>query len=158
MVFYSHNVLPSPTLLPRYLDLGLYATSKGIPFTISSNLVYALRTALEHHQPDKAFGEIADLSVWVRASLRDLGFRLIGPDAHLSPAVITIALPPTMSSESVGRRLEEAGYALSYRSEYLLERNWVQICTMGECSRERITPLFRTLRQCLSVETDPKEG
>ncbi len=158
MVFYSHNVLPSPTLLPRYLDLGLYATSKGIPFTISSNLVYALRMALEHHQPDKAFGEIAELSVWVKASLRDLGFGIIGPEAHLSPAVITIALPPTMSSESVGRRLEEAGYALSYRSQYLLERNWVQICLMGECSRERITPLFWTLRQCLCVETDPKEG
>ncbi len=144
MVFYNHNILLSPALLPRYLDLGLYATNKGIPFTISSNLVYALRTALERH-PEKAFNEITELSSWLRTSLHDMGFRIVGSEAHLSPAVITIELPPDRNSESVGRQLEEAGYALSYRSQYLLRRNWVQICLMGECSRESISPLMKAL-------------
>jgi len=147
MVFYDHDVHPSPKLLPRYLDLGLYANNKGIPFTISSNLVYALRTTLENWQREKAL-ENAEISAWLRTSLRDLGFRIVGPEANLSPAVITIALPPTMSSESLGSWLEESGYALSYRSEYLLKRNWMQICLMGESSRENIAPLLETLRHC----------
>jgi aspartate aminotransferase-like enzyme len=152
MVFYNHDILPSPTLLPRYLDLGLYATNKGIPFTISSNLVYALKTALENHQPEKTFVEITELSTWLRAKLCYLGFQLIGSEDQLSPAVITIALPREMNSESIGHHLEEKGYFLSYRSQYLLQRNWVQICLMGESSRESIILLLKILEQIVSVE------
>ncbi|MDQ4077371.1 MAG: aminotransferase class V-fold PLP-dependent enzyme, partial [Chloroflexota bacterium] len=41
MVFYNHEVSPAPDALPRSLDLGLYASYDGVPFTISSNLLYA---------------------------------------------------------------------------------------------------------------------
>lgn len=149
MVFYNHKILPAPKTLPRYLDLGLYAAYNGIPFTISSNLLYALKTALEcfQSQSTRPFNDIVDLSVWLRSRLRELGFHILTPDAHASPAVITIALPSPMSSERVGHRLEEAGYLLSYKSEYLLKRNWIQICLMGECSQEMITPLLNVLEE-----------
>jgi aspartate aminotransferase-like enzyme len=152
-VFYDHEVLPSPKFLIRYLDLGLYATNEGIPFTISSNLVYALTTALENCKPEKTL-EIAELSSWVKANLRDMGLKIIGPEDHLSPAVITIALPQGMISENLGSYLDESGYALSYRSKYLLDKNWIQICLMGECSRESIKPLLQTLQQYVSEKTD----
>ncbi len=110
MVYYDHPVAPSGSL-PRYLDLGLYAFCDGVPFTHSSNLLSALRAALErlNHRPssgprDKA----ADVAAWLRSSLRDLGLELVTADAHATPGVITIALDGCVSSRQLGARLEGA--------------------------------------------------
>lgn len=146
MVFYNHAVQRAPKLLPRYLDLGLYAAHAGIPFTQSSNLLYALLAALDRRPSKARLKEFVALSSWLRSRLRELGFRIVEPPTHASPAVITLALPDRVSSEAVGRQLEEAGFLLSYRSEYLLKRNWIQICLMGECSQEVIVPLLELLK------------
>ena len=53
----------------------------------------------------------------------------------------SIALPPEISSKSVGWQLKKAGYLLSYNSGYLLERNWIQICLMGEWPRAHLETL-----------------
>jgi aspartate aminotransferase-like enzyme len=147
MVFYNQRIPPTPNALPRYLDLGLYAENKGVPFTVSSNLLYALRTALRRFESHKPFDEIRDLSLWVRSRLHDLGFEIVTPEEHGSPAVVTIALPQTMSSERVGGQLEETGYCLSYKSNYLLKRNWIQICLMGECPASKVMPLLDLLQE-----------
>jgi len=75
------------------------------------------------------------------------GFALIGQNTQTSPAVITIALPPETNSVKIGVAMEEAGYLLSYNSEYLRPRNWIQICLMGECSREKVVSLMNTLNR-----------
>ena len=41
--------------------------------------------------------------------------------------------------------MEERGYELSYLSSYLRERNWIQICLMGEHGREELAALPRLL-------------
>jgi aspartate aminotransferase-like enzyme len=146
MVFYNHQISPAPTLLPRYLDLGFYAAQRGIPFTLSSNLLYALQTSLKNRDSESGFEHTAKLSSWLRSQLRGLGFTIVAPDAHASPAVTTIALPRTLSSKEVGRRLEDADYFLSYMSSYLLERNWIQICLMGEYSQGTLIPLVNEFR------------
>jgi aspartate aminotransferase-like enzyme len=141
MVFYNHDLLPSPKTLPRYLDLGYYAEQSGIPFTHSSNLVYALQTALRRIDWNQKYEQIAQVSVWLRARLRELGLQIVAPDAHAAPAVFSIALPREISSKQVGMELKKAGYLLSYNSGYLLQRNWIQICLMGEWSRETLEAL-----------------
>lgn len=146
MVFYDHDLLPAPESLPRSLDLGLYSQKQGVPFTTSSNLFYALRTALEYFEPEEVYRRIVMVSQWLRGRLGELGFRLVAPEAHASPAVITIALPKTVSSEEMGDQLEKAGYLLSYRSEYLIERNWIQVYLMGKCAQDAIAPLLEELR------------
>ena len=148
MVFYNHTIAPEPKRLPRYLDLGFYAAQDGIPFTHSSNLLYALRAAVKQLSSGKSYDELAELSNWLRAELADMGFDLVGTDGHASPAVITIVLPNELSSEDVGLGLEEAGYLLSYRSAYLLKRNWIQICLMGEYSRDMVGPLLNVIKSC----------
>ena len=147
MVFHEHDVLPAPQPLPRYLDLGLLVAKQGVPFTMSSNLVYALQAALKRFASKEVFEGIVNVSAGLRHRLREFGFQVVAPEAHASPAVITIALPVEVDSGYVGRRLEEAGYLLSYNSEYLLTRNWIQICLMGEWSPEAITPLLDVLRE-----------
>src|SRR5439155_9074969 len=136
MVFYHHTVPSAPTLLPRYLDLGLYAADNGIPFTHSSNLLSALQVALKRYDSPQPFAELAELSNWLRPKLRELGFQFVAPEAQAAPAIVTIALPKGLSSHQLGAQLQAAGFLLSYQSEYLLRRNWIQICLWGECSRE----------------------
>lgn len=147
LVFYNHAVPPQPQDLPRYLDLGLYAAQDGVPFTISSNLLYALRAALQQMTPSAMAGKHAIASA-LQARLTAMGLQLIGQNGPLSPAVVTIALPEAVSSAEVGARLEQRGYLVSYRSGYLLARNWMQICLMGECSPHLLEPLLAALQSC----------
>jgi aspartate aminotransferase-like enzyme len=83
----------------------------------------------------------------LRERLRELGLQIVAPDSHASPAVLTIALPSDVASKSIGWQLKKSGYLLSYNSEYLLKRNWIQICLMGEWSRDNLI----TLPDVLSV-------
>ncbi len=146
LVFADHPVAPAPGRLPRYLDLGAYATSDGIPYTISSNLVAALHAALAEADGPERFAEIAELAAAFRSGLQAAGYTVVAPPDHAAPAVITVALPQNLDSNTVGSDLRNAGYLLSYQSRYLLDRNWIQICLMGgDLGRERILPLLDLL-------------
>ncbi|HEY2990694.1 MAG TPA: aminotransferase class V-fold PLP-dependent enzyme, partial [Candidatus Binatia bacterium] len=147
MVFYNHPIEPAERAIPRYLDVGFYAARGGVPFTISSNLIYALRASLLRRLGENSADEILGLSRRLRARLRAMGFRIVAPDAHAAPTVITIALPETICSDDLGQYLEATGYSLSYKSEYLLRRNWIQICLMGECTEAKLTPLLESLQE-----------
>jgi aspartate aminotransferase-like enzyme len=144
MVFHNH-ALVSSTALPRYLDLGWYAERQGIAFTHSSNLVLALDAAIR--QPDwaKKLSDGATISARLRASLRAMGFQLVAPEADSTPGVVSIALPETLNSAQLGARLQRAGYLLSYNSDYLRQRNWIQICLMGEYSPDKLEKLLTWL-------------
>src|SRR5207249_2705653 len=81
----------------------------------------------------------------VPVDLRRAGLRLVVPEEHASPAVIAIGLPETVSSVRVGDELRAAGYLIGYRSAYLAERNWIQICLMGEADQAPLEPLVEAL-------------
>lgn len=149
MVFYHHDIEPNASL-PRYLDLGLYAAKQGVPFTHSSNLVYALKTALTRFEDQDVFQKQLRLAAWLRDELKQIGLETLGTQANSTPAIVTIPLPEGLSSEEIGSGLDQAGYLLSYRSEYLLARNWIQISLMGKHSRRELRPLLNELsRLCV---------
>lgn len=143
---YHQGVEPNPRL-PRYLDLGLYAAKSGIPFTHSSNLVYAMQTALRRFDDPHIFDKIAELAAWLRAELHRRGFDLLVDGADAAPGIVTIALPDPAAAEAVGDALENAGFLLSCRSEYLLQRGWLQISLMGEHSKPELLALLDALEE-----------
>ncbi len=147
MVFHHHDVAPQPERLPRYLDLGFYAQQQGVPFTFSSNLLHALHAAIKHVDWQKRFADIIGLSQHLRTQLNDLAFTLVGNQTRTSPAVLTISLPPEMSSVKIAELLHESGYLLSYNSEYLRKKNWIQICLMGECTQEKTVSLLNAIKR-----------
>jgi aspartate aminotransferase-like enzyme len=147
MVFYHHDAPAAVDKLPRYLDLGFNAQHDGTPFTFSSNLLHALHAAVKRVNWERRFAETAEWSAWLRERLAETGFSLIGNGALLSPAVITIALPPEMNSAKAGEAMQEAGYLLSCNSEYLRRKNWIQVCFMGECTREKVVALANALNR-----------
>jgi aspartate aminotransferase-like enzyme len=150
MVFYHHEAAPAPDRLPRYLDLGIYAQEQGIPFTFSSNLLHALHAAVRRLNLEKRAEDIAGMSAGLRLRLAESGFALVGSDTRTLPAVITIALPPELNSVRIGEAMQEAGYLLSYNSGYLRRKNWIQICLMGECPREKVVPVANALNRVCS--------
>jgi aspartate aminotransferase-like enzyme len=147
MIFYSHDILPAPSGIPRYLDVGLYAAEDGVPFTASSNLLYALQGALLRFQTEDLYERIRELSRSLRSMLRDLGFEILTSDVHAAPAVITIVLPHDVPSVEFGEKLEREGYWLSYKSRYLLARNWIQICLMGDCGSDDLGGLLNAFQR-----------
>jgi aspartate aminotransferase-like enzyme len=147
MVFYHHQISSGGDRLPRYLDLGYYASQNGLPFTFSSNLLHALHAAIKRVRWEQRFAEVAELSAWLRNELSELGFVLVGRHAPTSPAIITIALPQELNSVNVGASVQEAGYLLSYNSEYLRRTNWIQICLMGECAKEKLVSLLNAMKR-----------
>ena len=96
---------------------------------------------------EKRFTELCELSSWLRPRLREAGFELIGEDSTVSPAVTTIALPAEMKSTAVGAAIQESGYLVSYNSEYLRRRNWIQICLMGDTAKEKLVSLLNALNR-----------
>lgn len=159
MVFYHHEIGKHPTPLPRYLDLSYYSAQQGIPFTFSSNLLHALHAAVKRVPWERRFAELEELSSWVRPQLAGMGFELVGSGLRTSPAVITIALPRELDSVQVGELMQENGYLLSYNSEYLRQRNWIQICFMSDCARDKVVSLLNALnRVCFKRRGTQKEA
>jgi aspartate aminotransferase-like enzyme len=140
MVFHNHPIASS-TSLPRYLDLGWYDEHQGIAFTHSSNLVQALDAAVRQPDWPAKMAAVAAVSARLRRRLNELGFKLIAPDHDATPGVVTIALPPGQNSAHLGQQLQKAGYLLSYNSDYIRQRNWIQICLMGEYCPEKLEAL-----------------
>lgn len=144
MVYYNHSIASTQTL-PRYLDLGWYAEHQGIAFTHSSNLIHALDAAVKQNDWEKKFAAVAEVSIRLRSRLKELGFRLLAGPSEAMPGVVTIVLPPEQSSADFGQKLQKAGFLLSFNSDYLRKRNWIQICLMGEYSKDKIEALLTWL-------------
>jgi aspartate aminotransferase-like enzyme len=144
-VFHHDAIVSAPDRLPRYLDLGYYAEKEGIPFTLCSNLLYALKRAVEQLDVRTRFAEIQAHHARVRKGLTELELEVVAPASHSTGAVLTIALPNNFSAVSIGDALAEAGILISYRSDYLLDRNWIQICLMGRYDRATVDRLLATL-------------
>lgn len=151
MVFRHHAIQPAPLALPRYLDLGVYAAQADgeTPFTHSSNLLQALAAALCGVDWHEKFQRIAADGEALRDLLRHARCTLIAESARVSPAVITLAIPREHASMTVGEQLERAGFLLSYRSRYLHQRNWLQICLMGEYTSAQLRALAQSINQSL---------
>jgi aspartate aminotransferase-like enzyme len=152
MVFHNHTVSTS-LALPRYLDLGLYGSNTEAenvngetPFTHSSNLVEALDAALEEVDWAQKFLQLSRDGVILQSALRQAGFKLVAEPAYAAPAVLTIALPAMTNSLLVGEAMDASGFLLSYRSSYLRERNWVQICLMGVYEQAMLDALVAKLQ------------
>jgi aspartate aminotransferase-like enzyme len=79
--------------------------------------------------------------------VRTLGFAVVAQERDAAPGVVTLALPSTIGSAAVAAELEQAGYLLHANSEYLRRRNWIQICPMGESSREELAAALSILHE-----------
>jgi aspartate aminotransferase-like enzyme/GNAT superfamily N-acetyltransferase len=123
--------LVAPGGVPRYLDLAAYRDADGVPYTQASNPLAALDAALAIDWPLR-WQRVQGADARLRVGLRRHGFSIVADDADAMPGVISLALPVSLPADLLARRMERRGYLLAQRSAYLVRRNWVQICLMGE--------------------------
>ena len=135
MVFCGENVPSGDRQIPRYFDLAFYEAKQGVPFTISSNAIYALNAALSNSDWTTRFANIKQWSEALLSEFEELGLRILADKSCRAPHVTTIVLPETIKSLDMGKLLENEGILVSYRSEYLVAKNYIQICFMGECQK-----------------------
>lgn len=146
MVFYNHSIAEADIRMPRYLNLYHYTHSQGIPYTMSSNLVFALHTALKNLNIDEKSNSIKELHFYLKQKLKILGVSMLNAQEHINPAVLTIPIEKNYDSQKIGDYIRRKGYLISYESNYLLHRNWIQICLMGDIKREQLADLARIYR------------
>ncbi len=147
-VFHRRNRLRNGPLVPRYLDLTLYAASASIPFTHSSNLLAALGKALERFDP-RSFERHVTTSTIVRAAIGGCGLRIVDDGTAAAPFVVTIALPPNIDSAEVGGAMLARGYQIAFESHYLHARKWIQIAWMGSVDRADVLSAVATLDEVI---------
>jgi aspartate aminotransferase-like enzyme/GNAT superfamily N-acetyltransferase len=149
MVFHEYQPRPATDRLPGYLDLGHWAANQSVPYTHSSNLVFALTEAVRRATPER-MAVIAENATWLRHELRARGFALVAPEHVASPGIVTLVLDGGMSAAELGEELEMRGYWLNYRSKYLIERNWIQASLLGNPDRASLEKLLHVLRMVCS--------
>ncbi|MBU0765984.1 MAG: aminotransferase class V-fold PLP-dependent enzyme [Bacteroidetes bacterium] len=159
MIFYNRDFIHSDKSLPRYLDLSYYQHTNGVPFTISSNLMMALNTSLKNMDINSRFEQTKEYSKLVRYTLEKAGYKVLVNEKLSIPSVITLVLPENKSATAIGDYAKANGFLLSYQSNYLIERNWIQICLMGNISRNMlenlITVMEKALRECKGFVPNP---
>jgi aspartate aminotransferase-like enzyme len=109
----------------------------------------ALAAALNEGDFEKHLSPTAALDRWVRVRLGRLGLVPLAEGREACPGIITCRLAKPLCSRSIGDRLKEAGFLISYESRYLLERNWIQICLMSDISKPRLRGFIDHLGQLL---------
>jgi aspartate aminotransferase-like enzyme len=149
MVFHNHEIEVN-SHLPKYLDLGFTESENGIPFTISSNLVYALLKAVESlENPEPIFIAIKEKSKLMRMGFEKINFKIINDETISSPAIITIELPGYINGVELGKNLGERNCFISYNSGYLVKKNWIQTFITRNTTVEKI----RLFAEMFSAET-----
>lgn len=146
LIFHREIIGPSDSI-PRYLDVGMYAWNGSVPYTHSSNLLASLKEALQLID----YEETLKISKKVRRMLADEDFHILGGEDY-SPGVITIALNREQCSRQFGDACKSRGILLSYESDYLIKRNWVQVALMGEHNeREVLNAMTMLIREYNSM-------
>ncbi|UCB55134.1 MAG: aminotransferase class V-fold PLP-dependent enzyme [Thiotrichales bacterium] len=135
MVFCREDVQSGNHQLPIYFDLAYYETKQGIPFTISSNAIYALNAAMNNSDWPKRFADVKQWSEDLRSDFEGIKLKILAEEHCRAPHVTTIVLPRSISSLDMGKQLEDEGILVSYRSQYLMEDNHIQVCFMGDCQK-----------------------
>jgi aspartate aminotransferase-like enzyme len=150
-VCHAEEAEPAPDRLPRYLDLGLYDGRNDSPWTFPSNLLTALQAALPHAACAERQATLAEHGRAFQQACRERGLRVLAPEACAAPAVTTLALPASAASCDAARALLGHGATVAWASDYLLERNWIQVCLMGAYDADMLRRLPGLLEEAVAV-------
>ncbi|MCR2822083.1 GNAT family N-acetyltransferase [Lederbergia panacisoli] len=154
-VFHSEEVKPNKNL-PRYLDLGAYSATGGIPYSQSSNLMTALAESLKRYDfPEVEYELIEQRYHLIRNGVEEAGLTVLSEKDHSANTIMTILLPKEISVKQLGDNLYLNGFNLHYESSYLNERNWMQISCINDVGERDIKKMLSILKGLCLVEREP---
>jgi len=131
---------------PIYIDLHHAQKNDGIPFTLSSILLSALHKSLQKILSPTHWNQLNIFSEIIYHRLSSLG---LIPFATPQSRVFTI-VPAGPDASSITHQLSHVGIQLSYQSQYLLERNWLQLAVFGNYTLAEIHQALDSLVEILA--------
>jgi aspartate aminotransferase-like enzyme len=145
-LLFSNIEMHESNTIPKYFDIAFYKTNKGIPFTISTNLVKALHRACQLNLSEDRWLRLDAFSEKLFSKLFETG---IIPFSNKNSRVFTIA-QLEKSSHEMGESFLKNNLITSFQSGYLLERNWIQLALMGNYELREIDDATRSVYEVIS--------
>jgi aspartate aminotransferase-like enzyme len=133
LLFCNNPILESSSL-PLYLNLFHADANRGVPFTLSSNLLLALNEAVKQNLNEGKWQKLAQYSSQVYSCLN--GLQRI-PFAKPDSRIFTI-VPQKGNAQEIARRFSDNNIQVSYQSDYLITNNWLQIALLGSYDESEI--------------------
>ena len=156
MVYYATEVLSKSVQgIPRYFDLKLHHDTHGVPWTMNTNLFYALSKAYSRTSTEEHRNLIKKLSDTLCTELAKEGIPTLWDKDKILPGVITLVLPKEINSYEFGNKLENAGFYLNYGSYYLKDANMVQACLMGDHNEAGLQSFINMVKVLLKEHKAP---
>lgn len=152
MVFFNELSDSKISDLPIYLDIRYYIQKGGIPFTFNSNALYALGASLELIDIYSRYNKVKEIGLRIRKKISALGLQVLHP-WNVHPGIITLLLPESVKSLTIGRKLEEKNIFIHYKSDYLITYNSIQICLFSELEEVEIEYVADILNSTLELST-----
>jgi len=202
-VFHNHIIKKAKNKIPQYLDLYQYKNMEP-PFTSSSNLLAALKSALSNdltnsqlnqnkggntlneHNKQKSKrqrGKHNTLNIktglhstinghlrfenlmkkrekalrqvkFLRKICKNNGIRLSSSENHSNPRMLSLDLPNTINSITLGEKLRKAGFNTGFESTHLKRKNRLQICFFGDVPNKTGDEIAKILQFLDVVHTD----
>jgi aspartate aminotransferase-like enzyme/predicted N-acetyltransferase YhbS len=136
--------------IPTYLDLTAALEHEGPRFTLPSGPLLALQAALLPFAGEagrrRRFARHDMLGRLVRDGLLEWGASPLVEARLASPLITTFTPPPGVHCQALLEHAREEGFVLGGGSDYLRERGWLQIATMGDVHE----PDCRRVLDCLA--------
>ena len=142
-IVFSNIEFSSKENVPVYFDLSHYSRKNGIPFTISSNLVKALSVSIEQKLNDTQFGLVQDYGKLFFSVLNEYGWV---PFNSVGAPVFTINVP-CATKHIFMKKMQQRKLLLSYESDYLKARDWMQLATFGYYKEAQLNQVLTSLRK-----------
>ncbi|WP_433772137.1 aminotransferase class V-fold PLP-dependent enzyme [Bacillus wiedmannii] len=147
-VFHNH-IVEKNEVIPAYMDIGMYEMNDSIPYSQSSNLMYALQEALKRFEDETAFVKIKETYAYIEQAITTMGLKLVSPKEHAAPIIVTIQLNEDQSSKATGDALALQGYIIHYESAYLQKNNWIQIACLNHYKERDMKRMLNCLQMCV---------
>ncbi len=148
IVGFNHTITQPETAIPSYLNLYTYVEKSAIPFSGSSNLIHALYCSLDSLDWKARMENIKGSYVYLKEKFKGTSISL-KENSEPSGVILNLYLPETISSIIVGDKMEQHGYQLHYRSNYLHEHNTIQVSLMSEGCLNSIDDMVQDLLEVI---------
>lgn len=140
------DMLRGREICPTF-DLLRVVASSGPVSTLPSPIVVAAMEALREQYDGEAarnsrYLHYDELGRWARLRCREAGLEIVAEEADAAPTIVSFPLP----SGRFARECFHAGFRIAHESDYLRDRGWGQIATMGKLDRDALEPLFASMQ------------
>ncbi|MCC6371549.1 MAG: alanine--glyoxylate aminotransferase family protein [Bacteroidia bacterium] len=156
MVYFDNAVLESSEKgIPKYMNLKHHNDTNWVPYTISTNLFYALKHAFEGVTDKAHMQNIKAISDYIYGELETLGFTLLGNYHEMMPGIISVVCPVEINSYELGVELEKNHFYVNYGGAYLRNANYFQICIMGHqemANANKLVEFLKAKKQALDLQ------